>query len=271
MEFNQLRMQSRAYESIFQIENLLRAAMHSRMVETHGLGYFNEAVFPEYQHRDSGKTINVVQAAKTRKGLEKTSGISLRYDFHMIWYLDYADLILMLDAFWDKYFGLIFKPNTDKTILISRLISLRGIRNAIAHNRYLSRVNRALIEAHPDELKICLKDTYLSNYDVLALNSMEKQCSTALTGLRTIHELITSYRVIKSEHLHKTSDLISILISRTDNQDIAQLYDSIFKLIPAYNRLPRKPATSHIIIHFLDENKMIEKVLQLMSAIGDIS
>ncbi len=109
---NPLEKQIQSYKSVFMIENWVRVSMHNVMVKREGTNYFHEGIFPAFKVEYSDKVINVVTMAIETKNKENKQNLKLGYDRHFLWYLDYRDLITLLEIHWDSYFHLALSCST---------------------------------------------------------------------------------------------------------------------------------------------------------------
>ncbi|MBW1741560.1 MAG: hypothetical protein JRJ42_10585 [Deltaproteobacteria bacterium] len=271
--FPEIDKQESAYRLTFLVENMLRVAMHNVMVEKVGPSYFDEKVFPEYEYKHMGRDqkINVVQSAKQLKGTEKRYNISLGYDYPYFWYLDFGILISLIDVFWDKYFRTIFKDQSRKikNEVLLKLRNIVAVRNAVAHHRYVSAIDKADLQSTFTVLQTHLNVNYVSNFGDLALNSFETLLERFVDSCKEIKTLIEKGKFIDKAKLSGFKSSFSAVISVTENDKGISDFQEIVDLIRNYNKLPRKPGSGHKIKTFRKETGIVEKVDSLISIIGD--
>lgn len=273
IDTNKISKQVKAYEITFLVENMLRVSMHNVMVKKVGVNYFNEQVFPEYECRKvlGQNKINVVNVAKSRRGLEKPYNILRDYDFHFYWYLDFSILISLLDTFWDKYFHEILKSakNRIKDELMHRLEIIMPIRNAIAHNRYISNIDLADLESLLAVLQASLNVDYLRNVEDLALNPHEEIINNCLDILNNMDLAIKAGKYVDKPFLLDLRSSFSAVISLTENKTQIHDLENIINLVEKYNRLPRKPGRIGEIASFKQATQLEGKISAMIKSIGE--
>lgn len=267
---NEIQKQGRGYSRIFLIENILRVSMHNIMIKKVGVDYFKIEVFPEYEHeefRGRNKT-NIINTASDRKNLERKSNVFLNHDFPHFWYLDFDILISVIDYFCDKYFQEIFKNNYFRKEIIFRLKNIRPIRNAIAHNRYISAVNLADLESLYEYLKIGLNNNYNHNFADISLNPLEKILSNFQDNIENIKIMIGRGEYLSREIFRTLNSNFSVLYSIKIDEDLLRKYNEIFNLLETYNKLPRKPARGNVISDFRKSSNIEELISSFAKYFG---
>ncbi len=261
-----INKQAKAYSVMFNIENILRVAMHNIMVQKIGIEYFNINIFPEYEYRElaGDKKINVIMKAKERKKSEKIYNLNLGYDYNYFWYLDYNILISLLEIFGNKYFNELFKNSKSKSDIILRLKNAAPIRNKIAHNRYISNIDLNDLESLSIILNNGLNNTYLHNYNELALNSLEELLSTFKSSFCNILDIIKNKRIIQHDMLRKLKSTFSAILEVNEIKKTKNDFEEILKIIESYNKLPRKPGRGKEIFDFIHQNGLIDKINLLL-------
>jgi len=261
-----IEKQLEAYKLIFTIENKLRVGMHNIMVNKRDLIYFTNENFPNFRYEKvSGeKEIDIISLATNRKNIEKEINISLGYDYPLFWYLDYAVLIAVLDTFWEHYFKDIFlRPRKHKNEILSRLDTLNPIRNAIAHNRYISNIDFADITNSFVLLEKLIVAKYLSNFDEIVMNTkenliviLEKYCDDFSYAINN-NQLIHNHQIRML--LNNLSGLMMIAGESNIYFDIIELQN----IIKSYNQLPRKPGRGDDLKEFKKKTKILKKIKEL--------
>ncbi len=266
----QIDKQSRAYEHLFIIENLLRVAMHNVMVRAVGTDYFNEETFPEYVYKEINpdSIINIVKSAKEKKALEKPYKLAMGYNYPYFWYLDYMILISVIDIFWDDYFvELLKKPKIKKDILY-RLKSVSHIRNAVSHNRYISENDISELKTLNSILMESINDFLIFNFNDLALNPLDDLKEISKNQIADLISAIDKKLIINRSKLRSLKSSFSALIPFFKENEILSTFDEIITIIDQYNKLPRKPGRADELNLFLEESKLIVKIKCLLNLIG---
>ena len=268
-----INKQVTAYQLLFIIENKLRVTMHNIMVKNKGSAYFTNQVFPEFV-RDppsENKKTNVVMLAEQRKGYEKEYNIALGYDYPYFWYLDFTILISLLDAFWDKYFYKIFRrpKKRVKDEILNRLRNIVKIRNAIAHNRYISNIDLADLESSLKILDINLDDDFLTNFAEIALNSFETLVNTFISYCTEIQSTVKRGKYIDKFKIDKLQSLFSVILSITENTEQINCFEKLVVLFKEYNKLPRKPGKGDLIKLFKKDSDIEDLLSLLIRMMGD--
>lgn len=264
--------QKRAYELTFLIENLMRVAMHNIMTAKQGANYFDEKALPEFEYREikaSGK-INVVNAAKQRKGTERRYNLALGYDYPFFWYLDFRVIISLIDVFWTKYFHRMFKTKSNKVKqeIISRLKLIVPIRNAVAHHRYLSNVDVADLEGCYKILRANLNPDYVRTFSNLALNSLEGIVGKLVASCQDLRYVLGKGKYVDRDKIFQFVSSFSAVVSATDIITQVSLFEDVMGLLKRYNQLPRKPGRSKDIELFIEQTSIATKIALLSDLVG---
>ena len=267
-----LNRQTEAYIRMFTIENLLRVGMHNCLVKSKGANYFIESNFPEFDYNLDGNqihvdTLKIVSAAKSKKNEEIKYKVKLGYEYSYLWYLDFMQLLMILDQFWTVYFLDMFdNPKNIKSDFIQRGISLSQIRNAIAHNRYVSDAEFRDLQNFYEIVKVAIKDQHLLNYDELVYNNLEQLRINFIKSSGEISKQIEKGQVITRDELRNWRNLFGTLQPIEKFPDHEKLFNEVFDLINQYNNtLPRKPGRMDEINNFVKQNNLIEKIFLLIS------
>jgi hypothetical protein len=267
-----LNRQIEAYMRMFTIENLLRVGMHNCLVKSKGANYFIESNFPEFDYNLDGNqihidTFKIVSVAKSKKSEEIKYKVKLGYEYSYLWYLDFMHLLMILDHFWTVYFLDMFNnPKNIKSDFIQRGINLSQIRNAIAHNRYVSDTEFQDLQNFYEIVRVAMKDEHLLNYEELVYNNLEQLRINFIKSSSQISKQIEKGQVITRGELRNWRILFSALQPIEIFPDRENLFSEVFNLINQYNNtLPRKPGSMNEINKFVKENKLIEKILLLIS------
>ena len=266
-----LEKQVRAYESIFLIENTMRVAMHNILVKKIGVDYFKEDIFPTFKYEMFKKDINILQVSKERKGTEKRYNLSLGYNYPKIWYLDYSILLAVLDNFWDSYFSeILIKPKKYKKEILTRLNNISHIRNAIAHNRYISNVDSSDLDSLLKIMNSYINKDYIENFERIALNKFEKISVEVLNLAEEILGLINQKEFVSRKVINDFKSTFSLYISICENKFITELFQDVIDNILEYDKLPWKPGSAKIIGEFLRDNSLKEKISSFIDSIRRI-
>ena len=263
-----VQKQADAYEILFNIENMIRVSMHNIMIEKVGISYFSEKTFPPFLYKSISKDkIDIIKKANSRKQAEKKYNLSLGYEYQHFWYLDFKILIAVLDNFWNIYFNdIINESNNIKEELINRLKLIIPARNALAHNRYISNIERNDIENSFEIINIHINKKYLFNFQNLAINIYEKIVEEILIIFEQIIEKIKSLKTIEYNILYNLKSSYSVYISINKIDEINEI-NSIIELLINYNKLPRKPGSGDIIRKFISNNKLDNKISNFVNSI----
>ena len=176
-------------------------------------------------------------------------------------------LLMILDQFWTVYFLDMFdNPKNIKSDFIQRGISLSQIRNAIAHNRYVSDAEFRDLQNFYEIVKVAIKDQHLLNYDELVYNNLEQLRINFIKSSGEISKQIEKGQVITRDELRNWRNLFGTLQPIEKFPDHEKLFNEVFDLINQYNNtLPRKPGRMDEINNFVKQNNLIEKIFLLIS------
>jgi hypothetical protein len=260
-----MEKQRKAYFYIYEIENKLRVAMHNLLVKKIGSNYFTSANFPPFAYILIRKDhLDIVNSAVTRKNKEKIYNLNLKYDYPLLWYLDYSILVAALDYFWDKYFHELFRePIKIKIDIINRLVNLAPCRNAIAHNRYLSIIDFNDLESLYLILGSSIKKELLINYDNLALNIIEALYEKVTKEIDSLILILDTNLTVDDNKLNILISDISAISSTSQNASLNSIISEIFQILNKYNQLPRKPGHYSIIRKYIDNSDILLKLEHL--------
>lgn len=267
-----LNRQTEAYIRMFTIENLLRVGMHNCLVKTKGAHYFVEKNFPEFNYNLDGNlihidTIKIVNTARSKKSEEIKFKVKLGYEYHYLWYLDFIHLLMILDRFWTVYFlDMFINPKNIRSEFIQRGFKLSHVRNAIAHNRYISDIEFNDLNSFYEIVKVVIKEEHLLNYEDLVYNSLEELRISFIQSSIEISEQVKNGKVISKVVLRNWRNLYGTLQPLENFMKLEKLFDEVYDSIQQYNKvLPRKPGRMDEINNFVNENKLIEKINLLIS------
>lgn len=267
---NEIKKQGRGYSLIFLIENILRVSMHNIMIKKVGVDYFKKEIFPEYEYKEINPNIkiNIINNASELKKHERTSNVFLNHDFPHFWYLDFRILISVIDYFGSNYFREMFTNDRFMNDIIIRLKNIEPIRNAIAHNRYISSVNLADLESLFKLLEIGLNDIYRKNFADISLNPLEKIILNFQENLENIINIIRRGEILNREILRTLNSNFSVLYSIKIDDDKLRKYNEIVNLLEAYNNLPRKPGRGDDISNFIRTSGIKELISLFAESFG---
>jgi Swt1-like HEPN len=177
-----------AYRLLFQIENTLRAFITTCLEKTVGPRWFKSRL-----------PADLLEKYKASLAWERAIPWQLLVPHHPLFYLDFPDLRKIIDRKdnWNDIFSTYFR---DKQVFLGHLESLESIRNRIAHNRYLQRldVDRLNIVAqmindgishYPGPLR---GDFYARSGLIDELKAIRQEATRAfseITNLRSLHPL----------------------------------------------------------------------------------
>lgn len=128
------REMAELYTFLYSIENSLRIFFEIVATEKYGIDYINKISVP----KSLEKTINSRKDSAANK-----KWLSIRGDSDLF-YLDFKDIGTLISNNWilfERYF-----PN--QNFILSKLDEMADIRNLIAHNSYVSKVERELVRTY---------------------------------------------------------------------------------------------------------------------------
>ncbi|MEK4429041.1 Swt1 family HEPN domain-containing protein [Paenibacillus sp. FSL M7-0802] len=128
------REMAELYTFLYSIENSLRIFFEIVATEKYGTDYINKVSIP----RSLEKTVSSRKESAANK-----KWLSIRGDSDLF-YLDFKDIGTLINNNWtlfEKYF-----PN--QNFILSKLDEMADIRNLIAHNSYVSKVERELVRTY---------------------------------------------------------------------------------------------------------------------------
>jgi hypothetical protein len=273
IDYNRITKQNQAYELTFVIENLLRVAMHNTMVAKLGPNYFTGDNFPQFTYKRlfGENEINIINIAKERKGHDRKYNLALGYDYPLLWYLDFGVLISVIHVFFDQYFIEMFTvPKNEVYRLIERLEGISPIRNAIAHNRYISDIDLGDLKSLSRVLTASLKEIMIKNFNLLTLNPIEELVDNLLSSLNEIKTAIVGKTFVPRTDIRNLASAYSAFISILDEDAAISEFEEIFGLLRQYNRLPRKPGKGNQIGSFCKDTEIFDKIEQFAKIIGGL-
>ena len=183
--------------------------------------------------------------------------------------MDFRILIAVLDVFWDSYFYEIYNSKRDKDDLIFRLKSISPIRNAIAHNRYISNIDLNDLRSLLKLLSYSINKSYLKDFDKLTTNSYEIVAEKILNMCNVILWKISEKLVISKGNINSLKSTYSVFNNLMDNGIDIQKLVEIVELLNRYNNLPRRPGSGEMIKKFLNSSLLVSKISNLISIIEE--
>jgi len=262
----EIAKQSEAYKILFDIENKLRVGMHNLMIEKEGICYFSKNIFPPFEY--GKRNLSIIDSVLSRKSKEKDLNLKLKYEYPHFWYLDYKILIATIEHFWGMYFNSLFNINEQcKDDVICRLLFVAPIRNAIAHNRYISHIDLNDIKSLHAILEASIEKKYLYNFNDVALNSFEIIIDDLIDICKNIREKISTKIIINSDKLRNLKSIYSIYNSIIEKQDDLSIINQVIRQIDTYNNLPRKPGNAKKINDFVKDTELLNKLDSLIERI----
>lgn len=258
---NSIEKQSKAYELLFLIENYLRVSMHCLMFHRKGIDYFNLTNFPPFsiKYISGENRIDIINESKIKIDKEPGIKLNIRHKYPNLQYLDYIILIGILEEFWDLFFDELFKkPKLLKSNLLVKLKDLSTVRNTIAHNRYINKIDLGDLNSVYSLLKVNINPQYLKSFDVIVFNTYEEKIDQLLVILDKINSLLIEKSIISKQILREFQDIFSIITENNNIDDIK--IDELKSLIVKYNKLPRKPGCGQKISTFIDQNSVYDLI-----------
>jgi hypothetical protein len=94
-------------------------------------------------------------AEERKRKNAKIWSVSDQKDLHPIFYVDFSDYIKIIKRKdnWNQVFSLIF---SDSELISAKLKELEPVRNAIAHNRELTKREKTLLNLHASDIISCI-------------------------------------------------------------------------------------------------------------------
>jgi hypothetical protein len=267
----QLSKQAEAYKYLYEIENSLRVAMHTAMATKMGLAYFNDAVFPPFEDKSSTiRKINLARKARALKKKEREYNLQFGYEYHHFWYIDYRELVLALEQYWDQHFSDIFNDRLyTKADIIGRLIRLSAFRNNIAHNRYISNIDLSEIRSVWALIRRSIKKDFLINYKSLAYNSQEEMIRAFSSAITDIKATIGKCLIVNYTDLQRLLSLGAYLTAILSEDAFGADVKVLKETIEAYNAIPRTPGNAPEINRFINSSNLNEKVENVLRYVGE--
>lgn len=176
----------KAYPVINKIENLLRKLISKFMILNVGIDWFSSSTTKDTQQKsrergsddiffDNVYQLDFIDLSEVLFGAYRT--MSIQDVDNMIKTLDDSALLSQIKDFyprsnWERYFSSIV--NYDEKKIKTIWTELYGIRNSIAHNRFISKSNLDRLYEIGDELEPILKEAIVA-LDKISLSEEEKE------------------------------------------------------------------------------------------------
>ncbi len=265
------KRQDQAYSRLFKGENLLRVGMHSLIVNKEGLAYDIASLFPPFNYviGTSNVRIDVAKEVTKRKSKERQYNILMGFEYPGPWFLDFSYLMALLDQFWVNYFKDLFITDSDsQSAVVSRMRAAHPVRNAIAHNRFVSEIDFGDITAFCTTVEHYIKPDFTADYNQLVFTKLallrEEICST----IGRLRIEIESRRIITPKRTNELGVLLSAFYqARPIIPKAISAFEQFRKATDSYNNLSRKPKESPRIAKFVHESGILSKLDELASIV----
>lgn len=260
--------QSNAYVMFFIIENILRVSSYNCLKSRIGSNVSLKIVFPTFKSKYVKEQIDIPESVLKKKK-ETMENINLGYSYPDFWYLDYFILVVILDYFWDKYFSDIFDTSIiSKKKLISKLLEVSGIRNSVAHNRFLSPLDFAKIQDLYTIIDGAINVKYIHNYKSMVYTIPDDLREIIVHRIKSMIMLISERKVVPPKYITEIKDnlfsLSNIIVIRAD---ITHEYENVKRIILEYNGMSRIPGKGQKIKLFVDQTDLIKKLNNVIEGI----
>ncbi|MDP2653730.1 MAG: hypothetical protein Q8Q08_06835 [Candidatus Omnitrophota bacterium] len=267
--------QGEVYKALFLLENYLRVSMHNLMVTSDGENYFHRSLFPPFKHpriNEGRKDIDIITESSRLKSHEKYYNLMLGYVYPGFWYLEYRILVATLDYFWDSNFVNLFTMNgaAFRSDLIERLFRVAPIRNAVAHDRYVSFIDSNELHGLLQMINRVMKSELIVNFEQIVLNPLEDNRKELIGVGEEIINKINVFEVLP-EGLVRSFKILSeaCLIQLGKNGSSREIFEAV-EIFRQYNAFPRTPGGSDNIRNFTLEKGIPGKIRSFTNRIGGL-
>lgn len=236
------------YDALFLLENVLRELIIQRLSEAKGPRWYKSAL-------PGGA---VMQKYKSAIDYQRKTNWTTAIPHHPIHYLDYPELLVIIEKSdnWRDVFEQVFQR---KDVVIGALRSIEPLRNAIAHNRRVSKSDVELVKAALSQVRTCIGD---EEY---------QQLSRSFTDAPSIRESLTTLcrLALSCQDCVRSVDPSPSLDFWTNEVSDAWWFDGeylelktqpirqFFDTMSTYENLPRKRGCGHEIERFIREKGLL--------------
>jgi hypothetical protein len=264
--------QLEAYKVLYQLENILRVALHKFMTEKFGENYFTEEIFSPFFHSSLKREINIVSYIKGKQK-EELELLNEKEEIHEIWYLDYRILVLIIEHYWDDDIGCcnIFKNLDDdkKTYIFTRLSNLMKSRNNIAHNRKIEEITLTQVKSVLDEIPDYVKSEYLDISKEFLITTSSQVLNELILELQNLISLINIFEFVKPKILDSIKINLGIILKKDVSKSFINELGDVVSLLKNYNSL-LKPSSREKVSLFIKDNLLLEKINNIMHGVKEI-
>lgn len=261
MEINRINLE--AYNLLFNLENYLRFHIHKKLIEKSGLNYFDKN---KYISKKRTSENDLYEEAMKRYEKEKKLKIP-NVEVPLIYYLDFIDLSFIIEKEW-SIFKKYFPGEINYTNIKNKLYDISIIRNRIAHNRIIRKVDYNYIEI--------VYDIFLRNFDEKCIENIvpfkegefDKKLDNLYNRLDEICGKINKMKILKENENGIITDLKNIIyfLPNIDDNSMSDI-NKLITLIDKYYHFDRIRGKGYLIEEWLSKvefNNKFEKVQNIL-------
>lgn len=264
------KRQSDVYSALFIIENILRVAIYNCIKRELNKGYTLSDLFPPFKNDKIKNEFNLVDEIVKKKKESKKNKL-LGFVFPDIWYIDYFQMLILIDTFKDSIFFDLFIKNANNINpdLLNKLFSITEVRNSIAHNRYISKSDHDQIISILTLLKENINTQYIVNYTELVFTIPDELRNQLVSCIEKIKKKIDTRSIVESKQIELFSvSFESLLCVSRLSDDALTLHNAIKSSLIIYNSIPRVPGIRHTIKQSIDKTGILIQIELLIDLIG---